>query len=443
MALYLLVGERFNLVSMAGAVTVVGSDPLYPPANLADGDPGVPYVASTPGPGHQIKIDGNLAQNSNGGFEGTWAPNPPGWTLVTTGSATATKETSIVHSGGGALKLQKSSAGDAAVAYADFQLPSGWAFGARVWSRSASGTGAVARIQNLDTGNQLNGLPDNWSPAGPGFLFSSFGSYLQEWLPPTGTGQPPILLEPYSVTKKDLTTIRVSFNLPAVFGGNGPVYFDDFEIFPAWDWFSMHRTNLPVATSLQIFTSPDNAAYTLRLSPAAGADFYELLPMQLARWTAINLIPLDLQAQGLTYREKPSIGELVLSQSRALLRATNGLKVTWSQPQSRQGRSGRYRFRETSRPHRVLELDFLHTPEVASFEQMRDDIYRRSGGGVFPVVFAWPKDNQDPTDTPTVDRENVVFGVLAEDLELGKGLLPHYNTVLRIEELPAPPNWYE
>src|SRR5687768_3656429 len=99
---------------MASAVTAVSADPLYPPSNLYDGDPGVPYVANSPSTGQQIKIDHNLAQNSNPGFEGTWAPNPPGWTIGATGTGAVTKETSIVHAGGGAAKITKAATGDAA-----------------------------------------------------------------------------------------------------------------------------------------------------------------------------------------------------------------------------------------------------------------------------------------------------------------------------------------
>lgn len=450
-ALYLVVGEKPNILAQ-GLVTATSEKAGFGKAGLYDDDSSVLYASDSLASAQEIVVDGNqryalaadyvtLVEVAQG-FEGTWALGAPvGWTKGTTGTGTVTEETSIVHAGSKAVKFDKENEADASFIWADFLIPSGWTMSSRVWSRGPSPNGGtIVRIQDLSNGLYL-GSGSPWGVSVADFVLPTSGSTYTV----TAINSGSFVIQPMSVTKRDRTVIRVLIGMPSGANNAGDhSYVDEFSLFGAPDFLSLHRTNFRPHVTLTLSRSlqePGSTTWTpIWTAPGQEDIFTKLAAPSVFRFHKLEFVPAAITAASANV-EKPVIGEMVLSQATNLLRPTQGLRTKWTQPQSRAGR-GRFRFRETAKPHRTLELEFLHTEDVASFVQMRDEIYHRSGGGVFPVTIAMPAESQVPSATPTGDSANVVFGVLAEDLEMGKELLPHYRQVLRVEEFPAPTPWF-
>jgi hypothetical protein len=135
-----------------------------------------------------------------------------------------------------------------------------------------------------------------------------------------------------------------------------------------------------------------------------------------------------------TFAAAPWQGEWVLANAMTFLKEAAGLKPHWTQPQARGGVGDAYRYARTAGPHRELAFEWFHNEEVASYEQMRDEVFVRSLGGAIPMVLAWGGSTQQQG----ANVDDCIMGSIAPGIEFPREALPHYRHELRLIEHPPP-----
>lgn len=379
MAFYIVAGAKLNHLSRASVPPTVtpGVDALYPKTNLYDDRPVVPMKFSAASTDAQIVAD--LNHIINGDFETvpvSPATTPPGWTAS---AGTFTRDTAIFLNGVASGKLVHTSATNV---YQDYVVRSGEARKSE-WSIYGGG-GAIAaaiRLQNKDTGKYLR-TDGTWGAA-QDLLSQTAASWVSAVKQYT--------VEAVSETLTDLTTLRVYVTLSA----SGTIQFEDIYDYPATDLCAVFGHNIGKILTPQFSIGATN----LTLVPRHPSFYGRLSAPLYQRYATLNLL-------GTPYTV-PWIGELVFAQTVTLSRTPTDLSFAWRDRQSRMETPGGAMWVTPRNAHATREGTLkVKYSTVAEYEQSRDQLYRRSRGGLYPLILM-----------PTApDPAEIIFGRLGEEV---------------------------
>jgi hypothetical protein len=412
-----LSGEKFNILETgATRIATATADALFPIANLYDGRPSRPFreAAIT---ACQIIVDGNQLVNGN---LDTWSGGAPtGWTELDTGSGYVNETT--VAGGfvtGSAATMGNVGAGAGAI-YQDITVKSGQKRRIQGQFRTAVGIGGGTQVEikNLQTGRYLTSA-NTWQTAQVTCLTgTSAAVYALAGLNYT--------VEAYSVTQSDLVTLRVR-----VFNDNVLYicFADDVVDFPAVDVVSVHGHNLDVGvgmvctlrSSTDNFVGVNTTEATLSVIQPA---FYGLLPAAVYRryWL------LDLLGTPTAIIE---LGEVVIGQTYALTQAyTYGAEMGFLRDDvaTETGLGEQHVYARGKQVRRTLGLKFKFDSEI-EYRAARDEIFKRSGGRVNPIVVI-----------PDTTLPDVIFGRIDRSWKVTRSLVAYYeNNDLVVVESPGP-----
>jgi hypothetical protein len=233
-------------------VTASSSHPLYPAAYLVDGKSTRPWIAAAAG-----TVDTTLAVDLEAG--GGLGDYESGITAAgedrSTGGGSVAEETSIVHGGTKALKLL-AGAGGVGRHVATYEARPGETWRYSAWLRG-DGTGAARlRIYIPLTGKWwVNGA---WQSAEGDVAANATTT----WTEAAGA----IVLEDYEAHQDRVVVLEVHL----VCTTSGQVgYADDRNLWPAWDFVSLHGHNWPPAQGLELAGSADGSSWTVLTTGAA------------------------------------------------------------------------------------------------------------------------------------------------------------------------------
>jgi hypothetical protein len=440
------VGQYMNLLNLAKLVTISAPDAQLVAANLFDGLPTRPG-RTTNVTALFVTVDFDHIQNQNGGFANWTGGSPVGITKVTSGSGTVTQVNPAggAHSGASCAKLFRNNVADNAYVLLDFLVPSGSYWLPDCWTYDGNLQSNVA-VQNLDTGNYLTSFITGGIPAGAyqtwtgGVTDPAHASSLMTLGAGSGAwgenkAVVPIRVEPYSVTRKDLTRIRVYLGLFSDSSGPNPIttYLDDFGLWCDPFFSSVHYHNLPVGAVVKIQSSPDSSTWTDQVTlQVAPQSFWGQWARAHTRYLRFNAQPV---AQGGTpdgFLDGAAwLGELTFVQpdTLAMHEMMDGQARGRSFDQVRDDR-GLFAYPLATQAMRDRPLSFEPLgpdgggTELFEFEEMLVD---RSLSGAYPLVVV-------PDDT----KPDVYFGRIPPQNSVSRNSYPRFKGMLALQEFPPP-----
>lgn len=418
-------GDLLNILSR-GTVSVTDSDANYAAANLYDSKPSKPWMAGS-NAAKTISVDGNVLSNGN---LDTWAgsTDPTNWvaTVVSPGTVTQTTATTEVVSGS-AAKINSGSSGSAKIAK-DFTMRAGERFVIngqyRVDAASTAGIIATARalLQNLTNGKYFSGSA--WSTASTTYLVSSTSTaYTNQ----ASSGQ----VESLASMLYPTCTLRLTLQPSTSAAGNA--FFDDWFVWPVWNYVSVHGHNTDPVSVVTILSSTDNfvTATTEKTMTVKQPAFYSILTTENSRRHArVSWSNANTTAVGALY-----VGELVVGYSESLTRVQDhAARNPWQygyvrdQVRSQTPPGEEYVFQQSNNARQILRLPFTHTDSTEWLEFFRE-IRLRTQDGEFPLVLI-------PDDT----EDTVIFGRVGQTQEVQRTFGAPYGseTDLFLTELGFP-----
>jgi hypothetical protein len=421
-----LTGERFNnletgtvsLASTAGNGVVLGTaaaDPLFPLANAYDGRPSRTF---RPGAkpayplGLGIVVDGNALINGSletwsGGVLSSWTQSGGGTVTQTVVAGEFVLGSAAKFAGGGAPTIAQ-----------DYVVRSGQARCLDIWLRGAGGANNMSAVlQNLQTGNTLAAGGASWSPfqvvaVSSGVAYNHF--------------QINYTVEPFSAAQAPLVTLRLSIQGPS---GVATGFADELADYPAVNFVSVHGHNLDlnVAAKLYSCAEPTFAAPTLEQTAAIiHPAFYGLLPALIyRRYWNFETTPASTGMSAL-----PELGEVVIGQTYALTQApTYGVELGFIRDDvaTETGLGEQHVYGRAKHPRRTVGLKFRFDSET-KYRAARDEIYRRCGGRVNPLVIV-----------PDTTLPDVIYGRIDRSWKVTRSLVAYYdNNDLTVAESAFP-----
>lgn len=391
---YVATGQYANLLEpridptglLNTRITPTNEDANFTRGRLVDDNVGSAFRFSTAAATADVLVDLNIVPN--GDFESAFVgglPYSSGWSK--SAGATVTRDTVNPQTGAGDMQVT-----GAITEYADVILP---ARSGEAWRFMFSGRGgpvvdtARIEIRNLATGSYLTS-GGAWQAAAVDFLNVLGTTY--------GSAAASTTIQPFLTCLQDVVSIRVRF-----YAGVTAALYDDCFAWPGFDFMSVHGHTVTPFVVPTFRSGTTSAAGTVRatMTPLQ-PSFYTVLGsvVRTDRWVMLRCTNASLDASPLW------IGELFIGQTTPLLRNPNyGYGEVWDDPQIRQSTpAGRQRVTSrTGGPRVGAELPFAYN-SLASWQQARDEIMRRSRGGKYPIVLI-------PDDT---DPEVCIYGRLVE-----------------------------
>lgn len=411
MALWFGTGPNFNLVGRALSVTLSpdSADANFPATYLYDGRPGTECRFSAISANEIVTCD--LQAVLNGGFEGGFTATVPNfWTK--TGAGATSDDTVNMRTGAHACKID-ATAGTTYISQVMTAVP-GEVWSMTAWVKTLAGI-PLAKIYfyNRQTGHYLSagvwGSTRNpHSNTGSGTYVQLGGSFTIEDVAACG----------------NLPNVELEIQLEMT-GSAGPVgVFDDVEAYPAVNFGGVFGHNLDPSIVPTLESSPDNSAWTVRatMDPRVRPVFYGFTSgTNLVRYWRMKFGGTQSTRSGAV-----SIGELVLAQLVQGLRNPGyPISTTWDELQQRNfspiGAQWVYALSDSPVRTLALIIDTRGTMPSAQFKQLRDQLFRLSRNGLYPVVLI-------PQDT---DPETCIYGRPSSTISYGQPFL----TVMQINGL--------
>jgi len=355
-----------------------------------------------------MEFDLNMIAGSE--FEG--AAQVAEWTMLGVGTIAASgadfysgSECGLLTPGGGATE---------GIAYQDVVVRPGEEL--NFFGAAKGGTGdAHVRIRNRQTGKWLDGADGSWD-ASVIDVFDETASASWETKALTFT------VESLEICKEDTVTLRVYLRA----SGSGTAKFDQIELWPSVNWASIHGHNIPPFITPTLQRSDDGSSWTTESTITLMRDsFYVALStLESHRYWRI-LFDGQPDTGTLMY-----VGEIVLGQYFELLHNPQyGGGISWNDRQTRNESDIGDEFIQLHGrvPQRALSFTFGFKTDQ-EYEQFRDLIFRRSRGGVYPIVIA-------PYD---LDPDVVIMGRIRETTTVVKSSFYPRSGEVEIIEAPLP-----
>lgn len=437
-ALRFLTGDPayYNLMRF-GPLTSSSANALFPLANLGDGDPGKMFRFGTAAGDQWLQVDADMLPT--GKFDSWSGGAPVGWTKTTTGTGAVTQD-SVVRDGasGSSAKLNNGASGTAKIsALKTVRAGAKVMFDVRIRNDAATNPSAKLYIQNKTTGLWLKphpsggSNPDIWqslkvewcSIVGTAGGFAYFGGGIAS----AGAGSGLFQIEDF-LACGGRDTVQLEFTCESV-GGAGDVWFDTLNLYPGYDFVSVHGHNAEgIWTTggpllVRARRSFDGAAFVTdaTLTPLL-PSFYTILPETVyGRFFRLDYLG--------TPNAPVWFGEVVFGQLETALRSNNyGWSTKYIFDQLRFATQGHVQtFKHAQLERRALQLAF-QLGALAEFQQMRDQWARRSFGGHYPMVVV-------PDDS---DASMVIHGRVSEEWDVVKHFLATWESDIIVEESGFP-----
>jgi len=422
MALYVIVGEKLNAAvdPITSPATSPAEDPLYPLSRLTLGRPDRPFRWGSASADPKVTYDLNAVPWP--GFElATAPPATPTAGVWTADIGAITRDTSIFSSGAASLKLNNGAAGQA---HADFLVRAGEKRQLEWGIYAAGGVTSAIQLQNLHTGRFLR-TDGTWGAAQD--LDTNTNAEFK-------FGFKQYVVETVDVCGASLVWLRIIFKL----GSSGSVYLDDCFDCPAVDFCGLFGTAQmdPVCVP-QLRSSGDNfavndvleATFTLT-KPTAHVTIVPSLSKR-PRW-------FQLKLSG-TPRIPYGLGELVFGQAVQLTTSPDfDAQVEQLEDQIRRtGAAGSLSARPMGSWARRRVTMAFHFSDATSYQQHRDQVFRRSRGGAFPMILFQNPDKTLGGPLFGRAREQQPFTRLV-DVATPTGGAQQWTTELIVEEMPFP-----
>lgn len=435
-SLWYLAGDPlyYNLIARAFSIAPTPAmNPLFPAANIADGDPENPGIFGSLADVNGWIVDINQLRNPT--LDAWSGGSPVDWVETTFGSGASVTETTVpgeVRSGSAAFcNCSNEGSHETAEISQERRFRSGERIYLSGWMRAGTTarSGQVA-VLNKDTNRWLRIGSPGAIPAPQEPTWGEYQSLFEE----TGTvhqlKEITFQVEPYAVTLRDTCTLKLilKYNTDENGGLAGNAIFDDWTMVPAVNGVTVHGQNGEPGLDFNIYAGDlGQGALPMKgygtVAGPLGATFYKLLggPIYKRMW--------KLYWEKAPALEERFAGEVILGQfQEAAFSPEWNYAIRTLHPQIRNVTRGRVvRSTKDARfPERALLLPFsLRTSEM---EELRQEWYERSWGGHHPMVAI-------PLDTDSV----VVQGRLTEKLEVRRAFLDLWNPGdVLIEESPLP-----
>lgn len=411
-----LVGDPayYNLLARA-ALTSSGSDPLFPIGNLADGIPGTIQKYSAIGTDRYG--GGDFQQIPNGDFEAAFSGGhvpDGGWISISLGAGNTTRDTAIVYGGSlGSLKCSVGAGGGTGGAAYTITVRAGEKFHLELYTRAGNVNNPTAKVSvyNKRTGKYLqpNG---SWSKAAT-ILFSETGTV---FVLKSIEAQ----VEDYATCRADTVPLQVQLYTTSV---SGDAYFENVGYWPAVNFAGVFGHNMEPSLLFRVSGSDDGVNYSpvhIGITPR-DPSFWAFNAEEYHRfWRWIDL--------GTPSSEAGWKGEVILAQTNT---AANHPRMGYETQFTRRlvqntSRGGEVRsFKESLFEERAVRFSFGMTD--ARYAELRDEWFKRSDGGHFPMVVA-------PLDTET----DVIHGRIDNSLSVRRSFINYREGDVLITESPFP-----
>lgn len=399
MSFHVVAGRYANHLERALSVTMTPSaDAAYPVGGLYD------RRSSYPAKFGSIAADSTIVADLCALSDPSFEVGVSSWT-----AASGTLDRSNAQANTGTYSARFVAAGSW---YRDFTARAGEV--RQISAALYGGGGAVASIVRLycvETGHYLQAGGASWAAASADLFSRTTASW--------ATSTQAYTVEPLGTTLTDTVTLRVY----VVQTGAGTTYRDDVVDIPGTTWASVHGHNLSAAVVPVVDSSPDNSAWTTRLTPTLRRDcFYGSFAVQYVRYWRLKL--------GGTPGAVPWLGEFVLGQYESLTCAPDyPVSIEYLEPEVRQmtAQGGQYVYGRGGGPARRLGMVFRFRNDT-EFQQVRDTFFRGSRAGAWPLVVV-------PTET---DPDVCILGRTQEGLLTSRISYAIRTGELEVVEEPLP-----
>lgn len=425
MAFLIATGRKFNLLERCAVAPTPtpAEDSRFAIAKASDGYPDQPFMFGSVAANADVLVDLNEVPNGDmeTAFDVTSTLPTSTWAKV--GNPTVTRVTGAGNFNGGAAGCRV--VGTAGTDYIYFDAPflAGEAGRFTVASRRGTNVGENANVyvQNLQNGNWLTSA-GAWTSTKTAFMNSTSTTF--------ATVSANFTVESFLLCgSRHAVTLRVILDGGGA-AGSGPIY-DDVYIWAAVGLASVHGHNLVAvpSTTLTLQSGTTNNPATSRATWTGGSagmlpSFYaSFAPVPSDRWWRFRYTPgANALIEPIWY------GELVLAQTTTLLKEPNTpISHRFVMPQLR-GVAERIAYARSAGPTRILGCSFRYS-SLATFQQARDEIYRRSLGGVYASVVI-------PNDA---DPEVCIYGRLMAEWAYDLTLVTYFTgSTLVWSEMPLP-----
>lgn len=401
MSIRILSGERYNILATGESVTVTSENALFPKANLPDGRVDSAFRFSAATTEDTITVDGNLI--SNGSLDTFNGSVPQGWA---TDGAVSQSATSQARSGTAArLDQDGKIVKEVTVRAGQTVILDGF------YSAATSGGDVAGILRNLTTGRRWSLGTSGWVDSG-GFFLTTAATSTYAQLTKTVT------VEDYDTVRSDTCVLQMELSEAGV----GTVFLDDWYMWPAVDFASVHGHNIQANSYVRLRSSTDNFASTSNATDQAimtqtQPSFYTVLSSAVGQ----RYWQLRISSSGGASFAQDSpvfIGELVIGQSYALARNFDyGSELRFVVDTLRGGSpaSGSvYVHRVGQRPRRIFaaEFNFFTTDE---YREARQEVFERSFGDANPIVVV-----------PSTDGVDVIHGRIDNSWAVRQSLTAHF-----------------
>jgi len=428
MAFKIATGRKFNLLERCAAAPTVtpAADARFPVTNAYDGYPDQPFMFGSIATTATYLID--LNEITDGDMETVFDATT---TLPTSawgkkGAPTVTRVTGAgnFNSGTAGCRVVGTAGTDYIYFDAPFLTDEGGHF--TVSSRRGTNVGENSNVyvQNLQNGKYLTNAAV-WTLTKTAFQNITGTAFV--------TTASDFTIEPFSSCgDKHAIMLRIILDGGGA-AASGPIY-DDVYIWPGVSLASIHGHNLGGATPSGSAKQPSfysafalvqsDRYWAFQYEPAGGAG------QAIRMYSGTTTSPAT--SRGAFNANNPFeplwYGELVLAQTFTLTKEPNTpVSYRFVQPQLR-STADRIAYARSSGPTRILGCSFRYS-SLAMFQQARDEIYRRSLGGVYAAVVI-------PNDS---DTEVCIYGRLVDDWGYDLTLVTYFTgSTLVWTELPLP-----
>jgi len=408
MAFRFAAGAKVNHLARVPAAQIGSSpagDAFFGASFLGDQRCDAPFRFSSIAADSYVNVDLNLVTNGDAELG-----NATGWT---SNGGTLTADAVTKNNGTYGLKLTNGAAGEY---YQDVTVRAGEAMKLE-WALFGGG-GAIAaaiRLQNRQTGKYLQ-PGGTWSTA-----IDIDSQTTAAWKPGgAGTSTLQFTVESFATCMKDQVTLRLAIRLSA----SGTVYFDDISLYPATDFCGVFGHNIDAVLAPELRSGISGATLESSFSFAVRQPLFFAVAS-----SPIYQRYLRLKLTG-TPVVQTWIGEWLLGQLSSFQRNSSGpAKIAYARRQVRyEMRSGMLVAAAIGpEPVRTVTLPFQHEL-LAQWQQLRDELFRRASGGVFPALIV-------PTEA---ESELCFFGTLQGDMQASLVVERQYDTDVSITEYPFP-----
>lgn len=396
-------GQYFNVLSRPNVVvTPTNVNTAFPTSRLYDDRCGDEFRFNAIGTDQTIVVSGNLLPDP--GAESSGA----GWSSATTGTGAAT----ILGSGDTGTKAFQCTAGTgSATWFVDILVRSGdrLKIDARM-AENSTGT-ARLRIRNLTSGNLLTSGAA-WSATLTTDVFTA-----------TTTAYTTNALQ-FQVESMDIchgqamVLLRVSL---IVEGAVGVAQFDTLGLYAGVNFASLHGwgggMGLLTLTIESNATWDGTGAYTSRATMVKEqGQFYSSFTVIYALWWRLKLTGTSLFV--------PTLGEMILgfAETATFHQSTEGYTERNSFPQTRyESLSGDVTVYSLSTSARQELTIVPFTTSDATYQELRDELFRRSNGGLYPMIYV-----------PVSTEPLVYHGRLQDEIEIDRQNIARRTSNLRL-----------